>query len=98
MVSISVVTVVIWYRFCLHGNMGSPWTAYRRPDRVRLQNAVQKVRSKKGAQNEGAPGHGQCVPGGAFILGLFLAPLAWDSFLGMSAVAASSDMSPETML
>ena len=78
--------------------MGSPWTAYLRPDRVRLQNAVQKARSKKGTQNEGAPGHGQCVPGGAFILGLFLDPLAWDYFLGMSAVAALSDMSHETMM
>ena len=58
----------------------------------------QKVGSKTGVQNEGAPGHAQCVPGGAFILDPLFDPLVWDSFLGMSEAAASSDMKPETMM
>ena len=36
-----------------------------------------KVLSKKGLEKEGAPGHAQCVPGGALLEGVHFGTLVW---------------------
>ena len=68
--------------------MGSPCTKYLCLDRVPGDAPDNKVLSKKGLENEGAPGHAQCVPGGALLEGVHFGTLVWGLFRQMFEAAA----------